>query len=102
MLYLLLFSFLLTGIITFLYNKYFVKKSVKINNEAYKNIGVSGITLTAISDTFGVVSFKDDLNDDKTAVCFSYREKIDKGKRILITDYDVEKEMYVIDEYPNV
>ncbi len=98
----LFFSILTTIILTLLYYKLFSDK-IKINEtEMFKNVGNSGITETDISLLFGIVSFKNDLGENKNIACYSYRDKIKKGERILITDYDLEKELYIVEEYPNL
>lgn len=102
MFYILLFSVFITLLLTLSYNKYFSNKNNLINVAMFKNVGSSGKTLTEVTLLFGIVSFKNDLNEEKNIACYSYRDKIKKGSRILITDYDSEKEMYVIDEYPNI
>ena len=102
MLYLLLIAILLTIILTLVYNKLFFNEKKFSNIEMFKNVGISGISLTEINLLFGIIAFKNELNEEKNAICYSYKDKIKKGSRILITDYDFEKEMYIVDEYPNI
>ncbi len=100
MFYVLLILLSITVIITILYSLFFTNK-FKINNiKMFKNVGVSGIAHTDITLLFGIVCFKNDNNEENSIACYSYRDKIKKGERILITDYDSEKEMYIVDEYP--
>jgi hypothetical protein len=102
MFYILLFLILITLIITIAYNKLFSNK-VKINNiEMFKNVGTSGIAITDITLLFGIVSLITDSGENKNIACYSYRDKVKKGERILITDYDLQRELYVIDQYPYI
>lgn len=96
----LILSLVTTIFLTLIYNYFFENKEKITNRNMFKLIGNSGMAETDISELFGVVSFKDDFNLEKKIICYSYREKILKGNRVLITDYDQHKEMYVIDEYP--
>lgn len=93
-------TLLITIFLSFLFIYLFQDKNKIINKEKFKLIGSSGTAITDVSEIFGIVSFKDEFGLDKNIVCFSYREKISKGLRVLITDYSPEKEMYIIDEYP--
>jgi hypothetical protein len=95
-------SVILTLIITLIYYKLFSNNKKILSNEMFKNVGSSGITLTEITLLFGVVQFEDDNGNNKNITCYSYNEKIEKGKRILITDYDSNKEMYIVEEYPSL
>lgn len=102
MFYVLLFSIICTLVLTLIYFKLF-SDSKKISNiEMFKYVGNSGFTLTEISLLFGVAQFKDDNGNNKNITCYSYRDKIQKGHRILITDYDSNKEMFIVEEYPNI
>lgn len=100
----LIFLLFLALFITFLSSKIFISffqdKNKIINKEMFKLVGNSGTTITNVSNLFGVVSCIDDFGKEKNIVCYSYRENIKKDLRILITDYDSNKEMYVVDEYP--
>lgn len=102
MFYVLFIAILSTLIITFIYYKLFANNFKKNKLEMFKNVGSSGKAITDVSLLFGVVEFKNYLDEDKNIICYSYREKIKKGERVLITDYDFEKEMYIIDDYPNI
>lgn len=97
---LLILALLITIFFSYILVHFFKNENKVLNKEMFKLIGSSGIALTEISELFGVVSFKDDFGFDKNIICYSYREKISKGIRVLITDYNPEKEMYIIDEYP--
>ncbi len=97
---LLILALLITTCFSYIFIRFFKNENKKLNKEMFKLVGSSGIAITDISELFGVVSFKDDFGFDKNIVCYSYREKISKGIRVLITDYNSEKEMYIIDEYP--
>lgn len=97
---LIIFSLFITIIFSRIYIYFFQDKNKIKNKELYKLIGNSGITLTNVSEFFGIVSFKDDFGKDRNIVCYSYRENINKGFRVLITDYDLNREMYIVDEYP--
>jgi len=89
-------------LITILYNILFFNKIKKKQINCFKNVGSAGIAETEITLLYGIASFKINENCNQNIVCYSYREKIKKGERILITDYDCEKEMYIVDEYPNL
>jgi len=93
---------IITVVLTYLYFIIFNDKTIKNKLEMYKNVGSIGITQTEVTSLFGVVSFKNDFDENKNIICYSYREKIKKGQRILITDYDLINEMYVVEEYPNI
>ena len=97
---LLLAALFITILSSKIYIHFFQDKNKIINRKMYKLVGSSGTTLTNVSELFGIVSVKDDVGIDKNIVCYSYREKIGKGFRVLVTDYDSIKEMYIIDEYP--
>lgn len=93
-------SILIIILFSWIFIHFFQNKEKILNKKLFKLIGSSGIAITDISEIFGIVSFKDDLDQEKNIVCYSYREKINKGFRVLITDYNSEKEMYIVDEYP--
>lgn len=102
MLFLLVISIFITLIITIIYNCFFSNK-IKINNRLiFKNVGITATSLTEINLLFGIISFKNENNEEKNVACYSYRNKIKKGQRVLITDYDIEKQLYIVDEYPRV
>ena len=98
--FLLFIVFIIIFVISWTFIHFFQNKNKKLNNKLFKLVGNSGTAITDISDLFGIVSFKDDFGYDKNIACYSYREKINKGFRVLITDYNSEKEMFVVDEYP--
>jgi|ERR1700748_3598791 len=98
----LFFSIILTLVFTIIYNLFFTNKNKSKYIKMFKNVGTSGITQTEVNLLFGIISFKNDLGEENNATCYSYQEKIKKGERILITDYDSDKEMYVVDFYPYV
>ena len=102
MFYVLFISILIALLITLVYSNYFLNKNKIFKREMFKNVCNSGNAITEITSLFGIISFKNDLNEDKNIICYSYREKINKGSRVLITDYDFEKEMYIVDEYPKI
>jgi hypothetical protein len=97
---LLILALLITIFFSYIFIRLFKNENKILNGEMFKLVGSSGIALTEISELFGVVSFKDDFGIDKNIVCYSYRENISKGIRVLITDYNSEKEIYIVDEYP--
>lgn len=98
--FLLIIVFFIIFIISWIFIRFFSNKNKKISSNLFKLVGNSGTAITDISDLFGIVSFKDDFGCDKNIACYSYREKIKKGLRVLITDYNSEKEMFIVDEYP--
>lgn len=102
MFYILFISILIALLLTFIYNRLFSNKFKLNASKMFKNVGISGFALTEISLLFGVIVFKNDLGQDNNLICYSYRDKIKKGDRILITDYDLIKKMYVVDQYPYV
>jgi hypothetical protein len=78
----------------------FFKKIFNIENKnssLYDLVGKTALAETQISSSFGVASI---IDDGKKITCRSYDEVICKGERVLITEFNENDEIYLVDYYP--
>jgi hypothetical protein len=92
--------FLLVCIFSFIIS-YFIlyKKNKKDINKKLKYIGECGIAITKINTSTGVLSIKENDNV-RNLMCQSSLGEIRKGSRILVTNYNEDEEIFIVDYYP--
>lgn len=86
-------------LISFLYFNKFKKNK---NDKILDLIGNIGYAETNISSSFGVINVVDGLGNLKNYICKSQKGLIEKSSRILITEYCIEDEIFVVNNYPEI
>lgn len=86
-------------LISFLYFNKFKKNK---NDKILDLIGNIGYAETNITSSFGVMNVIDGLGNSKNYICKSQKCLIEKKSRILVTEYNIEDEIFVVNNYPEI
>ncbi len=65
------------------------------NHESLEFIGLVGNSETKITQDGGII-----IINNKRVMAKTYNKPIDRGVRVLITDYDMRDDVYIVDYYP--